>query len=41
MRAVTWQGRGDVEVTEVPDPHVEQPTDVDGRQEAAAGGYAD
>ncbi len=28
MRAVTWQGRGDVEVTEVPDPRIEQATDL-------------
>ncbi len=28
MRAVTWQGRGDVEVTDVPDPRIEQPTDI-------------
>ena len=28
MRAVTWQGRGRVEVSEVPDPRVEQPNDI-------------
>lgn len=28
MRAVTWQGRGDVRVTDVPDPRIEQPTDI-------------
>ncbi|MBB1511493.1 glutathione-dependent formaldehyde dehydrogenase [Tessaracoccus sp. MC1627] len=28
MRAVTWQGRGKVELTEVPDPAIENPTDV-------------
>ena len=28
MRAVTWQGRGDVEVTEVADPRIEAPTDL-------------
>ena len=28
MRAVTWQGRGDVQVTDVPDPRLEQPTDI-------------
>jgi len=28
MRAVTWQGRGDVEVNDVPDPRTEQPNDL-------------
>ncbi|WP_026342821.1 alcohol dehydrogenase catalytic domain-containing protein [Nocardia sp. BMG111209] len=28
MKAVTWQGRRHVEVTDVPDPRIEQPTDV-------------
>lgn len=28
MRAVTWQGRGDVRVTDVPDPRIEEPTDI-------------
>ncbi len=28
MRAVTWQGRMDMQVTEVPDPTIEQPTDA-------------
>nr|WP_300144919.1 zinc-dependent alcohol dehydrogenase [Propionicimonas sp.] len=28
MRAVTWQGKADVQVTDVPDPRIEQPTDV-------------
>lgn len=28
MRAVTWQGRGDVEVIDVADPRIEQPTDI-------------
>ncbi|QKW18017.1 alcohol dehydrogenase catalytic domain-containing protein [Kitasatospora sp. NA04385] len=28
MRAVTWQGRRDVRVTEVPDPRLEEPSDV-------------
>jgi threonine dehydrogenase-like Zn-dependent dehydrogenase len=28
MRALTWQGRGHVEVTEVPDPRIEQPNDI-------------
>ena len=28
MKAVTWQGRKDMQVTEVPDPVIEQPTDV-------------
>jgi threonine dehydrogenase-like Zn-dependent dehydrogenase len=28
MKAVTWQGRQDMQVTEVPDPVVEEPTDV-------------
>jgi threonine dehydrogenase-like Zn-dependent dehydrogenase len=28
MKAVTWQGRRDVEVTEVDDPRIEQPTDA-------------
>ena len=28
MKAVTWQGRQDMQVTEVPDPVVEQPSDV-------------
>ncbi len=28
MRAVTWQGRMDMQVTEVPDPVIEDPTDV-------------
>ncbi|MGX1799894.1 alcohol dehydrogenase catalytic domain-containing protein, partial [Streptomyces albidoflavus] len=28
MRAVTWQGRRDVRVETVPDPRIEEPTDV-------------
>ncbi|MCK0112933.1 glutathione-dependent formaldehyde dehydrogenase [Ornithinimicrobium sp. F0845] len=28
MRALTWQGLGDVEVKDVPDPAIEQPTDA-------------
>jgi threonine dehydrogenase-like Zn-dependent dehydrogenase len=28
MRAVTWHGRRDVRVTEVPDPRIEEPTDA-------------
>ncbi|WP_217913875.1 zinc-dependent alcohol dehydrogenase [Miltoncostaea marina] len=28
MRAVTWQGRRDVRVEEVPDPQIQEPTDV-------------
>lgn len=28
MRALTWQGRGHVEVNEVPDPAIQQPTDI-------------
>ncbi|AXH96906.1 zinc-dependent alcohol dehydrogenase [Ornithinimicrobium avium] len=28
MRALTWQGIGDVEVKEVPDPRIERPTDA-------------
>jgi threonine dehydrogenase-like Zn-dependent dehydrogenase len=28
MRAVTWQGKADVQVTDVPDPRIEQPTDI-------------
>lgn len=28
MKAVTWQGRGNVLVTQVPDPRLEQPTDI-------------
>ncbi|CAN5366120.1 zinc-dependent alcohol dehydrogenase [soil metagenome] len=28
MRAVTWQGRQDIQVIDVPDPRIEQPTDV-------------
>ena len=28
MKAVTWQGRRDVQVTSVPDPVIEQPTDA-------------
>jgi threonine dehydrogenase-like Zn-dependent dehydrogenase len=28
MKAVTWQGRQDMQVTEVPDPVIEEPTDV-------------
>ncbi|EGX56407.1 glutathione-dependent aldehyde dehydrogenase [Streptomyces zinciresistens K42] len=28
MRAVTWQGKRDVRVESVPDPHVEEPTDA-------------
>ncbi|WP_033216680.1 alcohol dehydrogenase catalytic domain-containing protein [Kitasatospora phosalacinea] len=28
MRAVTWQGRRDVKVTEVPDPRIQEPSDV-------------
>lgn len=28
MRAVTWQGRGDVRVLDVPDPRLQRPTDI-------------
>jgi threonine dehydrogenase-like Zn-dependent dehydrogenase len=28
MKAVTWQGKRDVQVTEVPDPKIEEPTDA-------------
>jgi threonine dehydrogenase-like Zn-dependent dehydrogenase len=28
MRALTWQGRRDVQVTDVPDPRIEHPTDA-------------
>ena len=28
MRAVTWQGKEDMQVTEVPDPRIEEPTDA-------------
>jgi threonine dehydrogenase-like Zn-dependent dehydrogenase len=28
MKAVTWQGKRDVQVTDVPDPRIEQPTDA-------------
>ena len=28
MRAVTWHGRGDVRVDTVPDPTIQEPTDV-------------
>ncbi len=28
MKAVTWHGKGDVRVQEVPDPRIEQPTDA-------------
>jgi threonine dehydrogenase-like Zn-dependent dehydrogenase len=28
MRALTWQGREDVQLTEVADPQIEQPTDI-------------
>jgi threonine dehydrogenase-like Zn-dependent dehydrogenase len=28
MRAVTWQGRNDMQVIDVPDPRIEEPTDV-------------
>lgn len=28
MRAVTWQGKRDIKVEEVPDPRIEQPTDA-------------
>jgi Alcohol dehydrogenase GroES-associated len=28
MKAVTWHGRRDVRVDEVPDPTIEQPTDA-------------
>jgi threonine dehydrogenase-like Zn-dependent dehydrogenase len=28
MRALTWQGNEDVEVTDVPDPSIQEPTDV-------------
>ncbi len=28
MKAVTWQGRRDVRVTDVPDPRIEEPTDA-------------
>ena len=28
MRAVTWQGRRDVRVEDVPDPAIQDPTDI-------------
>jgi threonine dehydrogenase-like Zn-dependent dehydrogenase len=28
MRAITWQGRNNVQVTDVPDPRIEEPTDA-------------
>jgi len=28
MKAVTWQGRKDIRVEEVPDPRIEEPTDA-------------
>jgi threonine dehydrogenase-like Zn-dependent dehydrogenase len=28
MRALTWQGNQHVEVTDVPDPHIQEPTDI-------------
>ena len=28
MKAVTWQGKRDVQVTEVADPRIEEPTDA-------------
>ena len=28
MRALTWQGRGDVQLSDVPDPRIEVPTDI-------------
>src|SRR4051812_4839845 len=28
MKAVTWQGRRDVRVEDVPDPRIEEPTDI-------------
>ena len=28
MKAVTWQGKRDVQVKEMPDPKIEEPTDV-------------
>ena len=28
MKAVTWQGVHDMQVTEVPDPRIEEPTDA-------------
>lgn len=28
MHALTWQGRGDVQLSEVPDPRIELPTDI-------------
>ena len=28
MKAVTWQGRRDVRVEDVPDPRIEDPTDI-------------
>ena len=28
MKAVTWQGRRDMQVTDVPDPRIEEPTDA-------------
>ena len=28
MKAVTWQGKRDVQVQDVPDPHIEKPTDA-------------
>ena len=28
MRALTWHGKRDVRITEVPDPRIEEPTDA-------------
>ena len=28
MRAIAWHGKGDMRVDNVPDPHIEQPTDM-------------
>lgn len=36
MRALTWQGRGNVQLSEVPDPGIELPTDVVGRVTSTA-----
>ena len=28
MKAITWQGKRDVQVSDVPDPRIEKPTDA-------------
>ncbi len=28
MKALTWQGKRKVEVSEVPDPRIQEPTDI-------------